>query len=214
MRNESISEELTRFLDRYSPPRSIAANTVAMQDELNELLRVLLNHAPKADYTDWTVNALRHLAGRMKTRSWPTVGELTDAVNAMQRGRQVAGGSDEAVEQRCVEAMAQWFAKFRNQMPGMGRDSRTRALIAQGTLADVREARFYGFSLSKDDNERAKELPPSRAEHEHHVGVLARIWGCGYGEAEARIERGYGRPVMPDASPVKRMPGVGQEAWT
>ena len=75
-RKTEIASQLTRWLERYSPPMSIKDNPRAQQDEVESLLRVLLKFAPASDYTPWVNHALDRLEYQMKTRAWPTKGEL------------------------------------------------------------------------------------------------------------------------------------------
>jgi hypothetical protein len=47
-----------------------------VQDEADALLRVLLKFAPAEGYSSWVDHALEKCAYQMKTRAWPTQGEL------------------------------------------------------------------------------------------------------------------------------------------
>ncbi|MFN3724512.1 MAG: hypothetical protein ACK4VZ_15905 [Paracoccaceae bacterium] len=46
------------------------------------------------------------------------------------------------------------------------------ALIRRGVLQDLRHARFYGFDLTPDQMEQAREMPMSRTEDRHHNRVM------------------------------------------
>jgi hypothetical protein len=118
IRTAEISGIFTRWLERYSPPAQIRENERAQQDEAQALLGVLLRFAPQTGYADFVALVIDRVEFQMKTRAWPTKGELgavcsnlrkegakpTDitggpdmsppAVNArrMQRGEAVAEG--------------------------------------------------------------------------------------------------------------------------
>jgi hypothetical protein len=201
-RTDELSERFSEWLDRYSPPRHFAGNAKAMQAEADALLGVLARYAPKEGYASWVVDVLGRLSAGMKTRAWPTVAEMTEACRA--RVSVVPGSTnDELVEENCLRIMTEWFERKRNQMPSMGRTDRTRKLIDRGVLADEREARFYGFNLSEEDDRKAHSQKMGREEWNHHCRVLARLRGCTWQEA-ADAERRREPVEMPDFKP-KRM---------
>lgn len=76
MRTAEITGLLTRWLERYSPPSQIRDNQRAQQDEAQALLAVLLRFAPQAGYAEFVARAFDQLEYQMKTRAWPTKGEL------------------------------------------------------------------------------------------------------------------------------------------
>ncbi|MCR8724550.1 hypothetical protein [Frigidibacter sp. ROC022] len=75
-RKREIGAELKGFLDRYTPPFHLRQNEKARQEEGSALLKVLIELAPKAGYMPWVRRALEICSRQMKTRAWPTVGEL------------------------------------------------------------------------------------------------------------------------------------------
>ena len=85
MRKTELSQILTRWLNRYSPPRSMAGDQQAQQDEAEALFRVLMKFAPDAEYVDWTNAVLDQLEYQMKTRAWPTKGELGAVCSNMRK---------------------------------------------------------------------------------------------------------------------------------
>lgn len=171
-----LSQRFNRWLQRFSPPRQIADKPEVMADEAKALFGIFLDHAPDHDWQDWWDKAIRALEASMTTRSWPAPGEV---VRACRGAQAVTPASDAAINQRgesaAIEMLADWFGKFKSQMPGMGRSDRTDALIRRGVLRDEREARFYGFALSPVAMEKIREQEPSRAEWGHHVEVMARL---------------------------------------
>lgn len=201
-RTDELSERFTEWLDRYSPPRHMATNPKAMQAEADALLGILARYAPREGYAAWVVEILDRLSSGMKTRAWPTVGEMTEVCKA--RVPSLRGvTNDEAVEENCLRMMTEWFERKRSQMPSMGRDDRTRKLIDRGVFENEREARFYGFSLSEDDDRKAHSQKMGRDEWNHHCRVLAKIRGCTWQEA-ADAERRRDPVQITDFKP-KRM---------
>lgn len=76
LRTAEISGLFTRWLERYSPPQSIRENERAQQDEAAALLGVILKFAPRTGHAEFTAKALDQIEYQMKTRAWPTKGEL------------------------------------------------------------------------------------------------------------------------------------------
>lgn len=85
VRNAEISGILIRWLERYSPPANIRENARAQQDEANALLSVLLRFAPQDGAGDWVARALDRLEYQMKTRAWPTKGELGSVCSILRK---------------------------------------------------------------------------------------------------------------------------------
>lgn len=76
LRQAEIAKQLAQWLESYSPPRSMAGNPEALQRESERLLGVLTKFAPQDGYNGWVSSVLEQCAYQMKTRAWPTVGEL------------------------------------------------------------------------------------------------------------------------------------------
>ena len=93
LRTAEVSQILSRWLDRYSPPLSMKDKPRAIQDEAEALLRVLLKFAPQDGYAGWINRALDQLEYQMKTRAWPTKGELGSVCSNMRKEAHEAGGS-------------------------------------------------------------------------------------------------------------------------
>lgn len=202
IRTETIHRALARWLERYSPPMAIKDNMQAMQDETEALLRALLKFAPREGYDGWVAEALERCAYQMKTRAWPTVGELGAVCSNMRKER--IGDAAPADEASTVDRMGDWFRRFGNEMPGFGRFDRTEEMIRRGHIANLREARWRGFALSEEQRRIALSQPIGREEWRHHCTVMARIHGITFEEAEA-MERVRSRPDHALAAP-KRMP--------
>lgn len=76
LRREEVAEILTKFLERFSPPRQMLENKDAQQAEAELLLKVLLRYAPNREAGHWTRRVLNVVAERMKTRAWPLASEV------------------------------------------------------------------------------------------------------------------------------------------
>jgi len=90
-RTEGLTEEITLWLDRYSPRRALQSNEQAMAAEINALMRVVLKMAPITDYTRWLERVTTQLDFQMKTSAWPTVSEVGAACSNINKS--VALGS-------------------------------------------------------------------------------------------------------------------------
>jgi len=88
IRQAEISKALAQWLESYSPPRSMAGNADAMQRESERLLSVLSKFAPNDGYNGWVHDVLEQCSYQMKTRAWPTVGELGAACSNARKARQ------------------------------------------------------------------------------------------------------------------------------
>lgn len=184
-----LSMRFNAFLDRFSPPRQIAGNPKALQDDANALLRIVLDHAPTEGWQDWFPDAIRHLEAGMTTRSWPAPGEVVRACRgALAKMPSTETAAQSRGEANAIQMLIDWHAKFGTQMPGQGRPDRTDELIRRGVLRNEREARFKGFVLSPAAQARVKDQAPSRAEWDHHVAVMARLDGRSRDEVDFELQ--------------------------
>ena len=174
-RETDLTERLASLLQRLSPPRSIAANPEAQRAEVAALLRSVLSAAPSQGYADWWGRFEDALMRRMKTRAWPILSEVQTAARDIAQAPGQAEASGSMAESAAIARMADWFEKFRSQMPSHGRASRTQALIAAGVLHDEREAGFYGFDLDEPMTARARDQAPGAIEAKHHRQVLENL---------------------------------------
>lgn len=186
IRDTYIAERMNEWLDRFTPPRGIINNLDAQQRDADAMIASVLRFAPREVYGEWLSAMLIRLEDGMTTRSWPAPGELAKACrsNAQAPGH---GGNTDQIESHAIQRMADWFVKFRGQMPGHGKDSRTAELIRRGTLSDEREARFFGFDLSSDMTRRALEQRMGQHEWRHHINITAKLRGIHDSDAEAQI---------------------------
>lgn len=76
VRTSEIVNLFNRWLKRYSPPLNIKSNPEAINDEVNSLLGVLVKYSPMQEYKAYLAKVFDQLEYQMKTRAWPTKGEL------------------------------------------------------------------------------------------------------------------------------------------
>lgn len=155
MRDEFLGQRLTILLDRLSPPNAIKARPDLMQAEVSQLVGTVRHLAPSRGYESWWEDFEGALLARMTTRAWPIVSELRKAAAEIRTGK-VEVTAD--VESRMVDMLADWLAKFGDQMPSMGRPTRTAALIERGALRDLAEARERGFDMTPEQSSEARRL--------------------------------------------------------
>lgn len=84
IRQAEIAKGLADWLALYSPPRNIAGKPEDVQREMDRLIAVIIKYAPQDGYNGWLQSVLDHLAMQMKTRAWPTVGEIGSACTALR----------------------------------------------------------------------------------------------------------------------------------
>lgn len=177
-RTSDLSMRFNRWIARFSPPRVIASNPQALEDEAKALFGLVLKNAPSANWEQWWNDCIVELEAGMTTRSWPAPGEIARAFRKHSlAGSKSDDGVNSQVEANAIKMLIDWYYKFGNQMPGMGRGDRTAELIRRGILKNEREARFAGFTLASDafakvPLEKQKRSP---AEVEHHSAVMARF---------------------------------------
>lgn len=169
-----LKAALTASLERFSPPRHIAGNPAALEQEVSQLLDAFARFAPSQGFEEWWISVTSELGRRIKTRAWPLVGEVELACQNIRQARTGTTGEG-AIEAMILDPMETWFRRFKSQMPGYGRASRTVALIQRGVFASEREARFFGFDLSHEMRARVDAQPASRAENAHHISVMDKL---------------------------------------
>lgn len=82
-RTAEIFAMLERWLRRFSPPIAMRDNAEAQQDEVESLGSVLVRFAPQTSPAQWVKTVLDRLEYGMKTRAWPTKGELAEVCTSM-----------------------------------------------------------------------------------------------------------------------------------
>ena len=179
----AIAERFNTFLARFQPPaymRGEDAQSVAVrQEEADELLRCIAAAVPDGDWQRPLDELLREIAAGMRTRAWPTQGEIRDAVKRVRQMRaersEPSAGKDRNVI-ALADLAATWFAKFGTPPPGSYCDGEvTRALIDRGVLASPQLARFLGFRLSLLDLDAARSAPECIEERRHDEAVHQKL---------------------------------------
>lgn len=97
LRQADIAQNLTRWLDRYSCPQHLREKPEAAQAEVEKIAGVLVKMAPQQDYQPFLNRVFDTLDYQMKTRAWPTVGEVGAVCsNIRKEAPQLAGPASEA----------------------------------------------------------------------------------------------------------------------
>lgn len=178
IRDAELSQMLSGILGRLSPPRGLAGNDAAQSEEIKSLLRALSRCAPSQGYRDWFEKFSDALASRMKTRAWPIVNEIEAAAASLSTPQAAGADGADFYEAKAIDRMEEWFRKFRDQMPGHGKPTRTAALIRRGVLRDLEQARFLGFDMTLEQSEQARAMPmgpESQANYDRVMGDLRDI---------------------------------------
>lgn len=198
-----ISARFTRWLKRFSPPRQIANDREAMQDDADALLRIILEQAPRADCLAWYDDAIHRLEVGMNTRAWPAPGEVMKACRSALAARpsSVFGNNE---NDPVIDLMIVWHNCKGRQMPGYGTPARTRELIRRGVLHDIADARHRGYAICSEEQrkllvDRARRRAAGEcmadimdpAEYEDHIRVLAGLKGISDEEARREDEGSY-----------------------
>ncbi|ARO14423.1 hypothetical protein BVG79_01077 [Ketogulonicigenium robustum] len=84
-RETEINDQIARFLVRYSPPRTMAENLDAQRDEIRRITRIVVQHAPNVGYVEWVATLIDQIEVGMTTRSWPLIGEVNKACEALRK---------------------------------------------------------------------------------------------------------------------------------
>ena len=176
MLKDKIEIAVATFLAQYSPPRSMSSHQQAKADEARMITAAVARFAPSAGFPEWWSQVAYEIARRMTTRAWPLVSEVEAACRAVT---EVNGSNNSAspgsCEETAIDLMAIWFHRHNDEAPGMGKPSRTIALINRGVLRDLRHARDRGFTLTTDQLEKAKDLPPGPEELHNHSRILEEL---------------------------------------
>lgn len=177
MLKDEIERAVATFLARYSPPRSISSDQQAKADEARMITVAVARFAPSAGFPEWWSQVAYEIARRMTTRAWPLVSEVEAACRAVtEANRSNNSASQGPCEESKLDLMAEWFRRHNDEAPGMGKPSRTIALINRGVLRGLRHARDRGFTLTPDQLEKAKEMPPGPEELNNHNRIIEELW--------------------------------------
>ncbi len=162
VRAETIANIFSAWLKRYSPPRIMADAPEIQKEERNTLLRVLLKFAPDRDYEGWLNRVLDRVEYQMKTRAWPTKGEIGAVCsNLAKEGH----GKAQAQSEWTLDPAA-LAAKRMNEGQGVGDDwlfgRRCHELMATGEVSQdtLRAYRSAWYFSAKDlhGEEKARRM--------------------------------------------------------
>lgn len=172
-RTAYVSEAFNRWLERYAPPRAMADNERAQQDEANALLRSVLAFAPPQGFRDWTGLALDALSEACQTRAWPTVAEVRKALKAIRyvpEGAVPAGTFDpvtiNADRMKRGDPVSERFlwGRWARRMMDQG--------VSKATLDDYRRSLHAGVFASRGEDEAMKWADEAKARHRADLDAL------------------------------------------
>src|ERR1051325_5983367 len=93
LKTEEIAKTFAAWLERYSPPINMRDKPDVQTAERAALLRVLLKFAPKEGYSGWLTRVLDKMEYQMKTRAWPTKGELGAVCSNIRKDEAAQAGA-------------------------------------------------------------------------------------------------------------------------
>lgn len=169
IREEFLSTRFNEFLDRFSPPRRIASDFDAQQREADAMLRMVLKYAPADAYPEFLDRVLTQLQEGMKTRAWPTTGELAGACKAFAAKRQVAtdatASRDDA--QIAADRMARGDVVGESWLFGIcAVELEERSLVDAGVLRRYRRAAFLGRKATYGEESALRWREEREAAHD------------------------------------------------
>lgn len=189
-RNQYLSEHFNEWLDRYAPPRFIANNPDAMQQEADTLLGIVGRYAPSVGYAEWLDEVLRRLTENMTARTWPAGGEVTKACreNAKSSTGPKAEVSFDPAEM-AARRMSAGDTVSEGWVYGVGAcELAARGLVDHETMSRYRSAAFYARkelyshdaalaweAEAKERHEAGKELWRSKSEKRQRRDVSSHI---------------------------------------
>lgn len=186
-----VSEAFNRWLRRYNPPKLMAGDDEAVQDEADALMRSVLAFAPKEGFRDWTGHALDALSEACQTRAWPTVAEVRKALKGMRyvpegaavsaKFDPVAINSDRMTKGEPVPERFLW-GRWAKQMLEAGVSKQTLDQYRRSLHAGVFESRGEDAALQWADEVKS-----------HHAADLQALRD----EQAGRVDTHRGRKVIP-----------------
>lgn len=147
IRQAEIAKTFAAWLESYTPPRNIAGKPEAMQREADRLLAVLVKFAPQEGYNGWVDNVLEQVSYQMKTRAWPTVGEIGAACsNARKDARKTGPVPTVAMDVYELNANRMKASEPVGECYLYGREAVemiARGLVDEATMTKYRSAAFF-----------------------------------------------------------------------
>lgn len=175
VRDNYIHLQLTRLLERLTPPRNFAENEEAKITEIQHMARVLWREAPLQGYEEWWGKFEGYLLENHQSRAWPIVGQIVKACQAVSGPKSIRNFNDTSVFEFKYQRVLDYFLKHKAPAPYYNEPEITSRLIKEGYLSDEREARFFGFALDEEANKKVHSQRPGKDEWNQHIRVLCRI---------------------------------------
>lgn len=170
IRESEIARTFAQWLESYSPPRSIAGKPEAMQREADRLLKMLVKFAPDEGYNGWVDAVLETVAMGMKTRAWPTVGEIGAACsNARKEARRDGPLQPTALDPYEIAAMRMKSGEPVGEPYIYGREAVeiiARRLIDEETMTRYRSAAFFNRKQTQGEESALRWEAEAKERHE------------------------------------------------
>lgn len=173
-RQTEITAALTDWLDRYSCPMNLRDKPKAAQAEAEALAGVLLKYAPQTEYRPFLNQVFGQLDCQMKTRAWPTVGEVV-AVCVNLRKEAAKGGRSldqgEVKDMRPCAIAARAMAEGKPIGEGWLYGRQAVEMIAEGlidrdTMQRYRSAAFLRRKAAYDETSALEWEAEAKQRHE------------------------------------------------
>lgn len=170
IKQAEIARTFAQWLESYSPPRSIAGKSDAMQREAERLTAVLVKFAPSEGYLGWVDSVLEQVAYQMKTRAWPTVAEIGAACsNARKEARALGPVPSVAMDiyelnanrMKAGEAVGECYLYGREAVEIIA-----RGLIDEATMTKYRSAAFFARKKHQGEESALRWEADAKARHE------------------------------------------------
>lgn len=193
MRTAEISGILTRWLERYSPPAQLRDNARAQQDEVAALLGVILRFAPLVGYGDFVAKVIDQIEFQMKTRAWPTKGELGAVCSSVRKAgnharTDMTGDADMTAEAITARRMQRGEPVGEGWLWGTNAcELIRRGLVDKPTMDRYRSGAFLERRAAYGEEDALRWEAECKARHEAAKVVIKGADG----------PRGHGAP-MPD----------------
>lgn len=193
-RAESLAIDFKKFLDRYTPRRSLQGNPEALEAEIEKLMGALIQSAPTKNYLTWLERVTNQLDRQMTTSAWPLVADLVKVCSNQNKHDSLSQPRSNIVKFDPVKINAQRM----NDGEPVGEDwlyGHNALLLEQSGLVDADTMRRYRSTLYFSAKRQWGEGPAGQ--YESHL--VAR-----HQDAKVLTAR---EPVdPPKGEPFKRMP--------
>lgn len=178
MRTAEISGIFTRWLERYSPPAQIRDNSRAQQDEVTALLGVFLRFAPQDGYADFIAKVIDQTEFQMKTRAWPTKGEIGAVCSNVRKSNpqdqiDMTGSADMSNEAITARKMQRGDPVGEGWLYGINScELIRRGMVDRHTMDAFRSGAFLARRVTYGEAEALKWEAEAKALHEAAEAVL------------------------------------------